>query len=244
MKPKPLFAMLAPLLNLLFPPQCLVCLLTVATHGTLCPECWGKVGFIADPYCECCGHPFDYSLGKGALCAGCMQAPPAFAKARSVFRYDDASRALVTKLKYADQIHLSAIYGAWLARFGKELAQESDVIVPVPLHYWRFVGRRYNQSASMAYSMQKHCALPVIPDAVKRTRRTKPQPGLTRRQRKENVRGAFLVPARSAARLKNKRVLLIDDVMTTHATIGECAKALLKAGAAQVNVLTLARKAD
>lgn len=235
--------MLSSLLNLLFPPQCLVCQQAVSDHGTLCAECWGKMRFITDPFCAVCGLPFEFAIGEGALCGGCLRALPHFARARSVFRYDEASRALVTRLKYADQQHLSAIYGKWLTSCGRELIAASDIIVPVPLHYWRFIGRRFNQSALLAYSMKKHCKLPVMPDAIKRTRATLPQPGLTRKQRRDNVRGAFKVPARSAAFLKNKRVLLIDDVMTTSATIGECAKTLLKAGAMQVNVLTLARKA-
>ena len=231
------------LLNLLFPPQCLKCNQAVSAHGTLCLECWKGVRFITDPFCGCCGHPFEYDQGKEALCGNCIQERPSFWRARSAFHYDEHSRALVTKLKYSDQAHLSAVYGKWLANCGHELIAASDIIVPVPLHYWRFVGRRYNQSALLAYSLQKHCDLTVLPNVLKRTRATKPQPGLTRRQRKANVKGAFMVNAKSRELIHNKNILLIDDVMTTSATIGECAKTLLKAGAAQVNVLTLARKA-
>ena len=189
------------LINLLFPPHCLVCNNAVTEHGTLCQTCWQGVRFITDPYCACCGQPFDFALGKDALC------------------------------------------GQWLASFGRELIETSDAMVPVPLHYWRFVGRRYNQSALLAYSIKKRCGLSVLPDALKRTRATKPQPGLTRKQRKTNVKNAFAVSAHALPLIKNKTVLLIDDVMTTSATIGECAKTLLSAGASHVNVLTLARKA-
>jgi ComF family protein len=230
------------LLNLLFPPHCLMCDNTVPDHGTLCGDCWQGVRFITDPFCACCGHPFDFALGKDALCGECLREQPPFERARAVFRYDENSRALITKLKYADQAHLSAVYGAWLANFGKELIEASDVMVPVPLHYWRFVGRRYNQSALLAYSIKKYCGLAVLPDGLKRTRATKPQPGLTRKQRKTNVKNAFAVPAHALPLIKHKNVLLIDDVMTTSATIGECAKTLVKAGAASINVLTLAKK--
>jgi ComF family protein len=232
------------LLDFLFPPQCLNCNATVPAQGTLCLSCWQQVRFITEPYCACCGHPFDYALGEQALCGECLRQRPPFARARAVFRYDVHSRALVTKLKYADQTQLASIYGAWLKRFGKELIGVSEVIVPVPLHYWRFIGRRYNQSALLAQALSRQCGLTVLPGGLKRIRHTAPQPGLTYRQRQDNVRGAFVVHPKHAGALKNKAILLIDDVMTTSATAGECAKALLKAGAMQVNVLTLARKAE
>ena len=177
------------------------------------------------------------------MCGNCLRERPPYAKARAVFRYDEYSRALILKLKYADQSQLAAVYGTWLANFGKEVIATSDIIVPVPLHYWRFIGRRYNQSALLAYALKKHCNLPVLPDALKRTRATKPQPGLTRKQRQENVKGAFAVHPRHVAAIKGKTILLIDDVMTTSATIEQCTNVLLAAGAMHVNVLTLARKA-
>jgi len=236
--------MLNPVLNFLFPPQCLACSESVPAHGTLCLGCWQKVRFITDPYCACCGNPFDFTLGKEALCGECLRERPPYARARAVFRYDEHSRALVTKLKYADQAQLAAVYGTWLNNFGKEVVNASDVIVPVPLHYWRFVGRRYNQSALLAYALKKHSKLPVIPDALKRTRATTPQPGLTRKQRHDNVRGAFAIHPRHTTGIRGKTVLLVDDVMTTSATLSECTKTLLDGGAMHVNVLTLARKTD
>lgn len=234
--------MLARALDIVFPPQCLNCHTLVPTHGTLCLSCWQQLRFITDPYCHCCGLPFDFALGKDALCAECMRDLPPFAQGRAVFRYDEASRALVTRLKYTDQTQLAAVYGIWLAKFGKELVERCDVIVPVPLHYWRFVGRRYNQSALLAQALARHCALPVIPDGLKRIRATRPQPGLTQKQRQDNVRGAFAVHPKHVGALRGKNILLIDDVMTTSATVSQCAKTLIKSGALQVNVLTLARK--
>jgi ComF family protein len=116
------------------------------------------------------------------------------------------------------------------------------VIVPVPLHYWRFVGRRYNQSALLAYALARHCGLPVLPDGLARIRPTRPQASLSRAQRQSNVKGAFSVTRRQAAKLTGKAVLLVDDVQTTSATVHECSRALLAGGAAAVRVLTLARK--
>ena len=234
--------MLSPLIDLIFPPQCLSCNAVVPAHGTLCLACWGQVKFIADPLCACCGLPFDFALGDGALCGDCLRERPPYSRARAVFRYDEASRQLVTKLKYADQTQLAAVYGGWLAKFGRELVAVSDVIVPVPMAYWRFVGRRYNQAALLALALAKQSKLPLLPDGLKRIRATQPQPGLTRRQRQDNVRGAFAVSPRTTLKIKGKSALLVDDVMTTSATTSECAKTLLKAGAMSVNVLTLARK--
>jgi len=235
--------MLTTVVNFLFPPQCLICSGHVAATGTLCLACWQQVQFIADPYCECCGHPFDFVIGKGALCGECLRERPVYGRARAVFRYNEHSRALVLKLKYADQTHLAAVYGTWLANFGRELVQVSDVIIPVPMHYWRFIGRRYNQAVLLAVALKKHSGLTMLPDGLKRIRPTQPQPGLTRKQRRENVKGAFAVPKRNASAIKGKTVLLIDDVITTSATISQCAQTLLDAGALQVNVLTLAKKA-
>ena len=229
------------LLNLLFPPQCLHCDALVPTHGTLCLSCWQAVSFITQPYCACCGLPFEFSIGDEALCGECLRARPDFSRARAALRYDEHSKALILKLKYHDQTHLAAIYGAWLAKAGQPLVAASDVIVPVPLHYWRFVSRRYNQSALLAQALSKACGLPCLPDGLQRTRKTASQAGLTRAQRFDNVRGAFAANRKYTARLAGKSVLLVDDVMTTGATLEQCTKALLKAGAATVNVLTLAR---
>jgi len=228
-------------LNLLFPPQCLNCDVLVPTHGTLCLPCWQKVAFITEPMCTRCGLPFDYKMGEDALCGECMREQPDYSRARSAFKYDEHSKSLILKLKYHDQLQLAPIYGAWLAKAGKELVAASDVIVPVPLHYWRFVGRRYNQSALLAQALAKASGLMLLPDGLVRTRRTPPQAGLTRTQRLNNVKGAFATNPRHTARLKGKTVLLVDDVMTTGATLNQCAKALLKAGTQSVNVLTLSR---
>ncbi len=232
----------AALLDFFFPPQCLICRGEVGAQGSLCGECWGNIRFISAPFCAICGLAFDYSAGEGALCGECLTERPPFTKARAVFRYDEHSRALVTQLKYADQAHLARSFGGWLATSGRELIEASEVIVPVPLHYWRFVGRRYNQSALLAYALAKHCALPVLPDGLSRIRPTKPQASLSKAQRKDNVKNAFVVPQRHGPRLGGKSVLLVDDVQTTSATLTECSHALLKGGVAQVQVLTLSRK--
>lgn len=230
------------ILDFIFPPQCLICRHRVDAHGTLCLECWKNVHFITEPYCACCGLPFDFSIGENALCGECIQQRPSYSRARSAFKYDDSSSKLVTSLKFGDQLHLASIYGAWLAKAGQELIANSDFIVPVPLHWKRFASRKYNQSALLAYALAKHTRLPVLPDALKRIKPTQPQTGLTRSAREKNVRAAFEANAKHTDKIKCKSLLLIDDVMTTGATIEQCTKTLLKNNAAHVNVLTLARK--
>ncbi len=229
------------ILNLLFPPQCLNCDARVPTHGTLCLTCWQQVQFISDPMCGCCGLPFDYDIGDNALCASCLQEHPPYARARAAFRYDEHSRKLITRFKYSDHTQLAKIYGNWLAKAGVELLAQTDVIIPVPLHYFRFVSRRFNQSALLANVLHKKTGIKYLPNALKRSRHTTPQMGLTRKQRETNVKGAFRVNKHYKNALKGKNILLIDDVMTTGSTIEQCTKILLKSGAAQVSVLTLAR---
>lgn len=233
---------LAKTLDIIFPPQCLVCRERVLTHGTLCTNCWGGIKFIASPYCACCGLPFEFSLGEDALCGGCIEERPLFSRARSAFCYDDHSSKLVTALKFSDQLHLASIYGKWLAKAGKEIIPVSDIIIPVPLHWRRFVMRRYNQSALLARSLGKVTGLPVIEDAILRHRHTLPQTGLSREKRHKNVQGAFIIHRRHKQKIKGKNILLVDDVFTTGATLNQCGKTLLKNGAATVNVVTVARR--
>lgn len=180
-------------------------------------------------------------MGENVLCGECMRTRPSYARGRSAFRYDEHSKSLIIQLKYHDQTQLAPIYSSWLVKTGKELITASDVIVPVPLHYLRFVGRRYNQSALLTQALAKQTGLLHLPDALKRTRRTPPQAGLTRAQRLDNVKGAFAIHPKRKEAVKGKSVLLVDDVMTTGATLNQCTNALLKAGATSVNVLTLAR---
>lgn len=229
------------LLNLFFPPQCLVCDALVPTHGTLCTACWTSVPFISEPMCACCGLPLEFAVDAHTLCGECLREHPPYSRARAAFVYNEASRALVMKLKYQDELYLAPVFARWLATAGAELLAASDLVVPVPLHYWRMVGRRYNQSLLLARAITRHAGVPLLADGLRRTRRTPQQTGLTRAQREKNVKGAFTVPERHRAAIKGKSILLVDDVMTTGATLNACTETLLKAGAAQVNVLTLAR---
>lgn len=227
------------LLDLLLPPRCLGCGAAVTAAGTLCQTCWRGMTFLGAPCCACCGTPFEFEPEGSALCGACVRSHPPFARARAALRYDEASRRLILGFKHGDRLHLAPALGQWMRRAGAELIAEADLIVPVPLHWTRLFARRYNQAAVLAHAIHDAGAPPVGADCLLRHRRTPSQGKRNAAARERNVRSAFAVkPGRS---VKGLRILLIDDVFTTGATVGECARVLRRAGARQVDVLTLAR---
>ncbi len=228
------------ILDAVLPPQCLGCRAAIDDFGRLCAACWGGIDFLAPPFCAVCGYPFDFDIGADALCGACSGRTPSFGKARAVMRYDGASRDLVLALKHGDRTDTAPAFGHWLARVGAALLADADVLAPVPLHRWRLVTRRYNQSALLARAVARASGVPVVVDLLARTRWTGVQRG-TWTARHANVGGAFAVRARWRAALAERRVVLVDDVLTTGATVEACARSLKRAGAAGVDVLTLAR---
>jgi ComF family protein len=227
-------------LDLLLPPDALDGGPRPLTTG-LSVEAWSRIEFIDDPVCDGCGVPFPYSLGDGVRCPACYAKPRAFARARAACLYDEHSRDLILKLKHADRIDLSGLFARWLSRAAAELLQDADWIAPVPLHPLRLFSRRYNQSAEIARPLARLSRRPYAPDLLVRRRATGSQGGKSGRGRRVNVQGAFEVPPNRASRVAGRRILLIDDVLTTGATAEACAKALLAAGAAAVDVATIAR---
>lgn len=223
------------------PPRCLGCGEVVEDPGTLCGACWTGLTFLSPPCCACCGFPFPYAAPDDALCAACSRARPAFDRARAVFRYDDASRALVLGFKHAEETHAAPAFGRWLVRAGGGLVADADLIAPVPLHRWRLLSRRYNQSALLAQAVARVSGRRLAVDLMARHRHTPRQGRLSPPARRRNVRGAFAVRPRWQAAIAGARILLIDDVLTTGATVEECARVLRRHGAARVDVLTLAR---
>ncbi len=229
------------LLTAILPPRCLKCGVVVDTAGALCPACWTKLSFIDPPCCACCGFPFEFHQGDGALCGGCMREPPDFARARSVLRYDEASKELILRFKHADRTGSAPAFAAWLKRAGGELLVDADLLAPVPLHWSRFLARRYNQAALLTGELARLTGKPAVQDLLIRRRRTPSQGGLGAAGRESNVAGAFRVHPRHADRLKGQRILLVDDVFTTGATAAACTRTLRRGGAQAVDVLTLAR---
>jgi len=225
----------------LLPPCCLGCGAGVERQGALCSRCWNGLTLLGPPCCACCGFPFPYPAEDGALCVACSARHPVFDAARSVFRYDDASRDLILRFKHADEIHGAAFFGVWLARAGAELCARADMIAPVPLHRWRLLVRRYNQAGLLAGALARATKKPLAVDLLLRRRHTPSQGRLSPIARRRNVRGAFSLRSRWADRLRGLRILLVDDVLTTGATAEECARVLRRAGVAGVDVVTLAR---
>jgi ComF family protein len=229
------------LAGLVYPPTCIACGSATGEPHTLCGKCWAGIRFIERPFCERLGTPFAVDLGLPLVSPAAIADPPVFARARAVARYDDTAAKLVHRLKYSDRLDLARALGAMMARSGAELAAEADVIVPVPLHRFRLWWRRFNQSMELARIVAARHGVPCEPSLLLRVKRTAPQVGLSRNQRAENLQGAFRVPDSARPHLKGKRVLLVDDVLTTGATANAASRALIRGGASAVDVLAFAR---
>jgi ComF family protein len=199
------------------------------------------LSLIEPPYCERLGIPFAYDPGPGLLSMEAIANPPAYNRARAVARYDDVASILVHSLKYSDRLDLSPMMGRWMARAGRELLADADALVSVPLHWRRRLARRYNQSAVLAGTISAICGVSITHSGLKRVRATPQQVGRSRPERADNVQGAFLVPPEHRVEVAGRRLVLVDDVLTSGATVDACTRALLRAGAAQVDVLVFAR---
>jgi ComF family protein len=227
-------------LDAALPPLCPACRKPVADDGGLCPGCWSQLSFITPPYCERLGIPFAYDPGPGVLSMQAIADPPAYERARAAVRYDDIARTLVHALKYGDRLDLAPTLGRWMVQAGGAVLADADALVPVPLHWRRLWTRRFNQSAALAEVIAARAKLPVA-HALARVKATRQQVGLTASERTLNVQGAFRVREEARANVKARRLVLVDDVLTSGATIDACSRALLRAGAAAVDVLVFAR---
>ncbi len=227
------------IVDLVLPPRCLACGEIVEDTDGLCGRCWSNMTFFAPPWCAICGLPFPHPVGNGAVCGDCARERRVWDRARSALRYDERSRGLVLALKHADRTHLAVAFGRWMRRAGGEVLENADFLVPVPLHWTRLFRRRYNQAALLANAIRSAGGPPPAFDCLVRRRRTPSQGHLGVLARERNVHSAFAV--RHPETVRGRRLVLVDDVMTTGATVDECARVLKRAGAASVGVLTLAR---
>jgi ComF family protein len=212
----------------------------VQTRG-LTAGAWSRIHFLEAPVCDGCGAPRDYAAGDGERCAACLAHPRRFDRARAAVTYDDASRDLILKLKRADRTDLAGLFALWLARAARDLIEDADAVVPVPLHPYRLAARRFNQAAEIARPLARRAGLAYLPGALARTRHTPSQGGRSGAGRRRNMAGAFAAPRSMWPRIEGRRLLLIDDVLTTGATAEACARVLKAAGAAKVSLATVAR---
>jgi ComF family protein len=201
---------------------------------------WTRIRFIDGPVCDGCGVPFEHDLGDKVRCPACLARPRAISRARAACLYDETSRDLILQLKHADAADLAGVLSAWISRSAAGLIEDADAIAPVPLHRWRLLRRRYNQAAELARPLARRWSTPFLADVLVR-RRADSQAGKSALGRRRAVAGAFEVPPRRRKAIEGRRILLIDDVMTTGATLDACARALLKAGARAVDAAVIAR---
>ncbi len=207
----------------------------------LAADRWSRIRFIGPPCCDACGAPFEFEIGPDALCVGCSAERPAFDRARAACLYDEHSRDLILALKHGDRTDLAGLFGRWLARAAADLLADADAVVPVPLHRWRLLRRRYNQAAEIARPLARASRIAYWPGALRRRRATASQAGKSGLERRANVEAVFETPSRWRSRLAGRRVLLVDDVLTTGATAESCARALRAAGASHVDLAVIAR---
>lgn len=229
------------LLSLVFPNRCLQCRSVMGEGAGICYPCWNQLTFISAPVCPHCGIPHPSPDQEGLLCGRCVTLPPFYDKARSAVVYDAHSRGLPLSLKNGDKTLIAAHVAPWLARAGSELLPSVDALVPVPLHWRRQFIRQFNQSTLLANQLSQLMHIPLV-HALKRKKHTPSQGHLNPRERHKNVHSAFTVSR--PQEIKEKTVMLIDDVLTTGATVDACAAALKKSGAKAVFVLTLCRVAN
>jgi len=229
------------LVDAVLPPRCPVCLAETGSHQALCAGCWAALPLIERPFCERLGLPFAFDHGEGVLSAEAVAAPPAFGRARAAARYEGVAVDLVQRLKYGDRVDLAPLMGRLMRGAGRDILAGADLLVPVPLHRFRLWRRRFNQAAVLAAAIAGVSGVAHDPFLVVRRRRTRQQVGLGRQARLANVQGAFAVPEAAVPRLAGRRVVLVDDVLTTGATLEAVARTLSRAGAGSVDVLTFAR---
>jgi ComF family protein len=230
--------------DLIVPPLCLNCRRPLGSHDALCAACWGQLRFIGPPLCDRLGIPLPYDTGVTTVSAAALANPPDWDRARAVARFGPVMRELIHGFKYSDRHDARRLFGRWLANAGAELLADADMLVPVPLHRWRLLQRKFNQAQLLAAEVAFLSRVPVEAFAIERVKSTPAQVGLSEAERQRNLSGAIRIRAGARPRLEGARIVLVDDVVTTGSTAAACARVLRRAGAARIDVLALALVTD
>ncbi len=227
--------------DVLVPPACPICTRVVAADDGLCAVCWADLDFITAPVCRVSGMPLAVDLGEDTISVLARVNPPPYDMARAAFIYSGSAAALIKKIKFGDRPELARWLAQFMVQAGGDVLPPDALLIPVPLHRRRLVWRRFNQAAELCRAMSAITGHEIAYQAVHRVKSTRQQIGLTRAGRKRNLKGAFRVPKDMAAHIKGRNLVLVDDVLTTGATVETLTDVLRRAGAAQIYVLTLAR---
>ena len=233
------------IINLILPPRCILCGAILSEHNGLCAECFNKIQFVSEPMCTRCGRPFmtetEHFSSIKQLCGSCLKEKrPLFITRRFSFVYDDNSKNLILSFKFLDKTSYAEVLARLLYRAGADIwEQKPDLLMPVPIHRWRLLKRRYNQSALLVKYLAKQTSIETDYMTLKRIRHTIPQVQLSASARRHNLKHAFAINDTNA--VKGRKIVLVDDVETTGSTLRECANVLKKAGAKEIYALTLAR---
>lgn len=230
-------------LSIVYPTQCILCAEQVDQDGGMCGDCWRNTPFIGGLACDACGAPLPgYEKGR-AHCDECMVSPRSWEAGRAAFLYEGNGRRIVLSLKHGDRTDLAKPAALWLQNVAQDILSDDTLLVPVPIHWSRLLSRRFNQAAEISRALAKVTGLKMCQDALLRTKRTATQNGMTVGQRQTNMESAIVANPKRYQALEGRRICLIDDVMTSGATLAACTAAALDAGADQVFVTVLARVA-
>lgn len=229
--------------SLIYPSSCLSCGVQVQDDFGLCGTCWGETEFLTGATCDCCGVPLpgEAAAGEVLRCDACLTDPPPWTRGRSALAYTGQGRRLVLAFKHGDRTDLARPASRWLARVGRDLLQDDPILVPVPLHWSRLLRRGYNQAALLAQALAQRTELTCCPDALLRSKMTPMLEHKSRSERQDVLREAIRINPRQADALRGRAVVLIDDVMTSGATMRACAAAAYANGAKELRILVLAR---
>lgn len=232
-------------LSVLFPPACLGCRSLVDRDFALCGACWRETPFIAGACCDLCGAPQqgESDAGEAIVCDACLEQPRNWASGRAALLYQDNARRMVLGLKHGHRHEIAHMAGRWMVRAVQDSLASNTLFVPVPLHWTRLFGRTFNQSALLARAMASECGSEMLPDALARIRRTASLDRRSPRERQKTLENCMEATRHGKIAMRNRPVMIVDDVMTSGATFQEATRACLAAGAASVCVVALARAA-